>query len=74
MSIRALALDLYRAKQAADELELAHQNGSEAEKAALAQNLKAAQQELQLLRRMLDGEKESGPFRERFSGFGSSKR
>ncbi len=73
MSIRALALDLYRAKQAVDELESAHQNGLEAEKAALARNLKAAQQELQMLRRMLDGEKESGSFRERFAGFGSSK-
>jgi hypothetical protein len=74
MSIRALALDLYRARQAVDRLEKAHENASQDEKTALGQELKMAQEELAMLRRMLDGEKESGSFRKRFQGFGSSKR
>lgn len=74
MSIRSLALDLYRAKQAVDRLEKTHENACQDEKTALGQELKMAQQELAMLRRMLDGEKESGSFRKRFQGFGSSKK
>lgn len=71
MSIRALAIDLYRAKQTVERLEKAYDNASLDKRTALDQELKMAQKELAMLRRMLEGEKESGPFRKRFQGFGS---
>jgi hypothetical protein len=74
MSIRALALDLYKAKLKVDALQKQHDNAKSDDKTVLAQELKMAQKEFQMLRRMLDGEKESGSFRKRFSGFGNSKK
>ena len=73
MSIRALALDLYKAKLKVDALQDEFDSATSADKSALAKELNMAQKEFQMLRRMLDGEKESGPFRQRFSGFGNSK-
>lgn len=71
MSIRAMALELYRAQQEVEALQKKHDSATPEEKAALAQELKLARKEQQMLRRMLDGEKESGAFRQRFSGFGN---
>jgi hypothetical protein len=74
MSIRSLARELYRAQQRVDELQKEHDSGTQSEQEALIQELRLARKELQMLRRMLDGEKEAGPLRQRFSGFGRSKR
>lgn len=74
MSIRALALELYRAQQKVEALQKNHDNATFTEKEALVQELNLARKELQMLRRMLDGEKESGSFRRRFNGFGSTKK
>lgn len=73
MSIRALALELYKARQKVDALQAEFDSGTPDDKSVLAGELKMAQKEFQMLRRMLDGEKESGTFRKRFSGFGNSK-
>jgi hypothetical protein len=70
MSIRALALDLYKAQQQVAKLEKDIELASLEEKSDLAQELKFAQKEYQMIRKMLDGEKESGSFRKRFSKFG----
>jgi hypothetical protein len=74
MSIRALALELYRAQQNVETLQKQHDNATLTEREELVQELNFARKELQMLRRMLDGEKESGSFRKRFSGFGSTKK
>lgn len=70
MSIRALALDLYKAQQQVERLQKALSVAAPAEKDGVAQELRAAQYELKILRKMLDGEKESGSFRKKFSGYG----
>jgi hypothetical protein len=74
MSIRLLARELYRAQQAVDKLQKTYDSATLSEKDAMAQELNLARKELQMLRRMLDGEKESGAFRQRFTGFGNSKK
>lgn len=74
MSIRALAKDVYRAQQNFDRLKTAYDSAEPADRQAMAQELNLAEKELQMLRRMLDGEKESGVFRKKFNGFGKSKR
>jgi hypothetical protein len=74
MSIRSLARELYRAQQKVDALQKAHDSGTRSEQESLLQELRLARKESQMLRRMLDGEKEAGPMREKFSGFGRSKR
>lgn len=74
MSIRLIAKDLYRAQQSVDQLQKQIDSSSEAEKNDLAVELKVAIQERDMLRRMLDGEKDSGDFRKRFDGFGVTKK
>lgn len=74
MSIRALALDLYKTKQRLDELEKECKQASAKTEPGLTQELNAVKKEFEMLRRMLDGEKESGSFRKRFDGFGNKKR
>ena len=69
-----MALALYRAQQEVETLQKKHDSATPEEKAALAQELNFAVKEMQMLRRMLDGEKESGAFRQRFSGFGNSRK
>lgn len=73
MSIRALAVDLYRAKQKLDTMQQQHDNATFDDKQALARELTLVRKEYQMLRRMLDGEKDSGNFRKRFDGFGNSR-
>ncbi|KGO35197.1 MAG: hypothetical protein WBN83_09880 [Desulfoprunum sp.] len=60
MSIRHLALDLYRAQQKVDKLEKALAAALPREPAPLEEELRVARAELRMLRKMLDGEKESG--------------
>ena len=74
MSIRALAKDVYQAQQNFDRLKEAYESAELADRQSLANELKLAKKELLMLRRMLDGEKESGEFRKKFNGFGKSKR
>jgi hypothetical protein len=73
MSIRAIALDLYRAQQQVAALQTVCDQASQSDRDALIQELRAAQKEMETLRKMLDGEKEAGPFRTRFTGFGGKK-
>ncbi len=70
MSIRLLALELYRAQKKVAELQKAIEAGGQGAVEKLGQELRAAEKEMLMLRKMLDGEKESGEFRKRFSGFG----
>jgi hypothetical protein len=69
MSIRALALELYRAQKKVAELQKAIEAKGQGAAENLGQELRAAEKEMSMLRKMLDGEKESGEFRKKFSGF-----
>ena len=71
--IRALALDLYKARQAVEKLEKTMAGAAPAEKDALARELRAAQKEVEVLRKMLDGKKESGSPGKKSSMFGGFK-
>ena len=71
MSIKALALELYRAQQKVDMIQKKIEAGSSGEQKKLENELKIAQKEWQMLRKMLDGQKESGSFRKLFDKFGS---
>jgi hypothetical protein len=71
MSIKALALELYRAQQKLDMIQKKIETSSSEEQKKLENELKIAQKEWQMLRKMLDGQKESGSFRKRFDKFGS---
>jgi hypothetical protein len=68
MSIKALALELYRARQKVDMIQKEIELKSGKERETLKNELKTAQKEWQMLRKMLDGRKESGSFQKRFSG------
>lgn len=74
MAIRALARELYKAQQNVAALQKQIDCSPAKDKDSLTQEMKLAQKELQMLRRMLDGEKESGAFRSRFNGFGNTKK
>jgi len=74
MSIRALALELYRAQQRVDQLQKRHDAAAPDEKADLGRELKFALKEQEMLRKMMEGKKDSSPARQRYSGFGRSKR
>ena len=66
MSIRALALELYAAQRKVSELEKRLETASPTEEEVLRAELRVAQQELKMMRKMLDGEKENSNFRKRF--------
>jgi hypothetical protein len=70
MSIRAIALELYRAQKQVAELQKALEGAGHGAAEKLGQELREAEKEMRMLRKMLDGEKESGDFRKQFSGFG----
>lgn len=74
MSIRLIAKDLYKAQQNVDQLQKKYDDSSVTEKNVLMVELNVAIQERDMLRRMLDGEKESGAFRKRFDGFGMTRK
>ncbi len=73
MSIRALAQDLYRAQKHVAELQKKIATEGQTAGERLSQELREAEKEASLLRKMLDGEKESGEFRKKFSGDGGWK-
>jgi hypothetical protein len=68
MSIKALALELYRAQQKVSRLEKELEQGAPLEKDRIKDELRAAVAEMKMLRRMLDGEKVETPFTVRPSG------
>lgn len=70
MSIKGLARDLYRAQKLVHALEGKLVSAPLAEAEELNRQLRQARQELKMIRRMLDGEKESALFRKKFDGFG----
>ena len=61
MSIKALAIELYKAQQKVHRLQDRLEKASLGEKDQLHRELKGAEAELNQLRRMLDGEKEASP-------------
>jgi len=67
MSIRLLAVELYRAQQKVDRIQKEIDKADYKEQESLQDELRIAGKELQLLRKMLDGRKESGSFRKKFS-------
>ncbi len=69
MSIRSLATDLYRSQQKVEKLEKAFAAAAPAELITIEEELRGARAELQLLRKMLDGEKETGLSRSRLGSF-----
>lgn len=71
MSIRALARDQYRAQQKVDQLEKALKEAAHSDTAALKDELRQAKAELDMLKRIMSGEKENAGFRKKFSGFGT---
>ncbi|WP_136799206.1 MULTISPECIES: hypothetical protein [Desulfosediminicola] len=70
MSIKAIARDLYRAQQKVNEIEKKMETAGLAEQDNLRGELRVASNEFNILKRMLDGEKESSDFRKKFQGFG----
>lgn len=60
MSIKALALELYRAQQKVEMIKRKIETSPGGENKILENELRAAQKERQMLRKMLDGQKESG--------------
>lgn len=70
MSIRAIAVDLYKAQQKRDAIKTKLEAACPADLASLEIELRGAEQEYKMIKRMLDGEKESGAFRTKFGQFG----
>ena len=70
MSIKYLAIDLYRAQQKVGQLEKALAAAAPAELTSLENELRVARAEWQMLRKMLDGEKENAALRSRAPVFG----
>lgn len=69
MSIRAIARDLYRAQQNVSRIEQEIEKVSLAEQDMLRGELRQAKKELEMIRKILNGEKESSSFRNKFKGF-----
>ena len=72
MSIRAIARDLYKVKCEIVEIEKKIEVAAVIELKELKIELKALESEHALIRRMLDGEKESSTFKKKFGGSGFS--
>jgi len=70
MSIRAIARDLYRVQQQVSKLEKEMEAASLSDQDRLRGELHQAKKEMAMIKRMLDGEKESGIFKKKFQGFG----
>lgn len=73
MSIKHLALDLYRAQQNVERLEKAIAAVSPREPALLLEELREAKAEWQMLRKILDGEKENAVLRAKPAVFGRKR-
>lgn len=63
MSIKLLALELYRAQQKVHQLEAQLAEASANAQEAIGEQLREAKEELRLLRNMLEGAKSPLPFR-----------
>ena len=72
MSIRAIARDLYKVKCAITEIEKKIEVAVSAELEELKIERTALEREHALIRKMLDGEKESSQFKKKFGGSGFS--
>ena len=70
MSIRRIAVDLYKAQQNRDTVKAKLEKATPMEIADLERELQVAEQEYKMIKRMLDGKKESGAFRTKFGQFG----
>jgi hypothetical protein len=62
MSIRAIALELYKAQQRVDRLEKERSKAPPQENERISGQLELARAELKQLRKMLDGAKTESPF------------
>lgn len=62
MSIRLIAIELYRAQQKLHKLQDQYENGAPLEREKIKYELKAAQAECDQLRRLVEAEKEPSPF------------
>ena len=71
MSIRLLALELYQAQQKVDRIQKEIDKADYKEQESLQDELRIAGKELQMLRKMLDGRKESGSLRRKFTKISS---
>jgi hypothetical protein len=69
MSIKALALELYRAQQKVDRLEAQLEEAPISEMESLRNELREAQAEFKILRNILNGEKTPSPYRTNPSTF-----
>ena len=69
MSIKLLALELYRAQQNVERIEKEMERALAGERELFKKELTDARNEWELLRKMLDGHKDSGSFRRKFAGF-----
>ena len=63
MSIKAIALELYKAQQKVNSLEARLEGAQINDKEPLRKELQEAQAELKILRNILDGEKTPSPYR-----------
>jgi len=71
MSIKLLALDLYKAQRNVERLRKDLEVASPENQVVLKRELADARKEWEVLRKMLDGHKDSGSFRKKSAGFGS---
>lgn len=71
MSIKLLAVELYRAQQKVDSIQKEIEKADYKEQESLKSELKVARKEWQMLRKMLDGQKESGSLSKKLSKFSS---
>ncbi|MBW1636162.1 MAG: hypothetical protein JRC87_09295 [Deltaproteobacteria bacterium] len=69
MSIKLLALELYRAQQNVERILKEMERASAGDRESFTKDLADARREWEMLRKMLDGHKESGSFRRKFAGF-----
>ena len=69
MSIKALALELYKAQQKVERLEKELEEALVREQDGVKSKLREAKAELKILRNMLNGEKTPSPYKSRPSTF-----
>ncbi len=62
MSIRLIAIELYRAQKKVEQLENELEKAPYSEKEAIKEKLRVARAELEQIRKMLDGAKTPSPF------------
>ena len=73
MSIRALARDLYKAQQKVERIKKDLAVDPSLDQDLGRNDLRVAEKELEILCKMMEGEKSNAAFRQKFKGFGSVK-